>query len=429
MTFDVVVIGAGVAGLAAARAIAEVGLRVVVLEAQERVGGRIRTVRDGDTVIELGAEFVHGRPPELWALLEEAGLETYERTGDFLRRGEDGLQAMEEGNEEDDPLEKLEEFAGPDCSFAEYLRRIGVSEQDARRELSYVEGFNAADAQEASAMALGKQQKAEDEVDGDRSWRVRDGYVRVPEFLRDRLLAGGGELELGAEVVAVAWEDERGGREEKRERFATVTCRDGRTWRAKRVVIAVPLGVLRTGTVRFEPDVPRVMEAAGRLRMGHVCRFTMIFARRLWPEKMSFLLTQDLLPTVWWTSRPEDSHSLTGWVGGPRSLGLLGLSLQDLERRAVEAVAQALEVDEDEVRRELRGFHTHDWDADPWSRGAYTWVPVGGLEASAGMCEPVEDTLYFAGEHTDTTGHWGTVHAALRSGLRAARQVVDAARS
>jgi monoamine oxidase len=144
---------------------------------------------------------------------------------------------------------------------------------------------------------------------------------------------------------------------------------------------------------------------------------------------MSFLLTQDLLPTVWWTSRPEDSHSLTGWVGGPRSLGLLGLSLQDLERRAVEAVAQALEVDEDEVRRELRGFHTHDWDADPWSRGAYTWVPVGGLEASARMCEPVEDTLYFAGEHTDTTGHWGTVHAALRSGLRAARQVVDAARS
>src|SRR6201985_3084567 len=78
---DVVVVGAGMAGLTAARTLAEGGLKVLVVEAQDRIGGRIWTRRVGDETIELGAEFIHGRPPELWALIEEAGLETYERGG------------------------------------------------------------------------------------------------------------------------------------------------------------------------------------------------------------------------------------------------------------------------------------------------------------------------------------------------------------
>ena len=80
-TVDVVVVGAGMAGLTAARAMAKAGLKVLVVEAQDRIGGRIWTRHVGDEAIELGAEFVHGRPPELWALIEEAGLETYERDG------------------------------------------------------------------------------------------------------------------------------------------------------------------------------------------------------------------------------------------------------------------------------------------------------------------------------------------------------------
>src|ERR1700730_19155735 len=80
-TVDVVVIGAGMAGLTAARALAEAGLKVLVVEAQDRIGGRIWTRHVGEEAIELGAEFIHGRPPELWALIDEAGLETYERGG------------------------------------------------------------------------------------------------------------------------------------------------------------------------------------------------------------------------------------------------------------------------------------------------------------------------------------------------------------
>ena len=414
--YDVVVIGAGMAGLAAARAIAEAGYRVVVLEARQRIGGRIRTVRDGEAVVELGAEFVHGRPPELWALIEEAGLETYERTGDFLHRGADGLAPMSDWNDEDDPLEKLKDFPGPDCSFVEYLRQSGVNAEDARQHLGYVEGFNAADANEVSAMALGRQQRAEDAIDGDRSWRLRDGYIRLPEFLRERIEAAGGELVVGAAVSEVRWSDNG----------SSATRADGRDWQARKVVVSVPLGVLQSHAIRFKPQIPVITEAANRLRMGHACRFTMVFAERLWPEGMSFLLTPELLPGIWWTARPEESHSLTGWVGGPRSLALVGLEPEVIRAAAIPAVALALERSQEEVRAALTGFHTHDWDHDPWSCGAYTWVPVGGLDASLALCEPVAETLFFAGEHTDTTGHWGTVHAALRSGLRAGRQVIEA---
>jgi monoamine oxidase len=423
--WDVVVIGAGMAGLAAARALAEAGRSVVVLEAQQRVGGRIRTVREEAVVVELGAEFVHGRPPELWELIAEAGLTTYERTGDFLVRGEQGLEARQDWDD-DDPLEELERFAGPDCSFVEYVDRLGLSAEAREQELRFVEGFNAADATEASAMALGRQQSAEDAIEGDRSWRIREGYDRLPEFLRERFEAAGGTVVLETEVAAVRWKDERRGREGTSAKGAEVSCGDGRRWLAEKVVVTLPLGVLQAEAVRFEPAVPAILAAARNMRMGHAFRATLVFRERLWPEGMSFLLTPDLLPGVWWTAHPAESHSLTGWSGGPRALALLQMSPEDLRQRVLAAVGAALAIGEEQVRAALTGFHTHNWDRDEWTRGAYSWVPVGGLDASAAMAQPVEDTLYFAGEHTDTTGHWGTVHAALRSGLRAARQVLGA---
>src|SRR5580704_511975 len=114
-THDVVVVGAGMAGLTAARTLAEAGRKVLVVEAQDRIGGRIWTRHVGDEAIELGAEFIHGRPPELWALIDEAGLETYERGGTQICFEDGELSkcgsVMEEVFE---PLEKLKEFKGPD---------------------------------------------------------------------------------------------------------------------------------------------------------------------------------------------------------------------------------------------------------------------------------------------------------------------------
>ena len=309
------------------------------------------------------------------------------------------------------PLESLKGFAGPDCSFAEYVGRQGLSETEKREEIGYVEGFNAADAQEASVVALGLQQVAEDAIEGDRSWRVAEGYDRVPEFLAAKVQAAGGVIELGAAVEEIAWGDSG----------VKVVTRDGRRFSARWCVVTLPLGVmLGAKAPRFQPEPERVFAAMKQMRMGNARRVTMIFRRRIWPDGMSFLLTREQRVPVWWTASPTESLTLTGWIGGPQSHEFI----EGAEQQAIEALTGALGIARREVEEALVSAHTFDWLGDFYSRGAYSWVPVGGANASAAMSQPVDDTLFFAGEHTDTTGHWGTVHAALRSGLRAGRQVL-----
>ncbi len=437
---DVLVIGAGIAGLAAARVLAERGLRVIVVEARDRVGGRIYTESVGDGVlVEHGAEFVHGRAPELWSLLEEAGLQTIERSGTTLREAERGGGMTEAEDGEDDffdaldPLaEPSEEDAGEDITFAEWLHKSDLPPGQREALTGYVEGFNAADARRISARSLGLQQAAEDAAEGDRAWHLPAGYARLPEYLAEEVEAAGGEILLGRPVDAIRW----------RPGEVIVSGKAG-DLRAPRCVITLPLGVLQAAnssepfSVRIEPE-PRPLFEARRLAMGHVLRFTMVFRERWWTQlrstsqlshealgTASFFFTSKRLPPVWWTRHPEPEAlpTLVGWAGGPRCEPLRGKPAAALGEMACHQLAEVFGIADDAIRAALVSTETYDWSADPYALGSYSYVPALALEASAAMCEPVADTLFFAGEHTDTTGNWGTVHAALRSGLRAATQV------
>jgi monoamine oxidase len=428
---DVVVLGAGMAGLSAARVLAERNVHVVVLEARDRVGGRVFTRKtEGGGTVELGAEFVHGRAPELWALIDEAGAKTTERDGSMLREEWDG------GVAEDDPqdnsmfasLEDLENFAGEDMAFANWLERSNVPDDDRAALLGYVEGFNAADARRIGVKALGMQQKAEDASEGDRSWHLHGGYEQLAEYLAARVKNLGGDVRLGWEACSLSWSK---GAVEIETSYGNI--------RAKRCIVTLPLGVLQrvneTGQLSMEPE-PLAIAQARRLDMGHVVRFTMVFHSRWWErskvlhkaklEAMSFLFTAQRMPPVWWTAHPELEAlpALTGWVGGPRAKQLADKSAGELGHEACAALAKVFQIKEDEVRAQLAATYTHDWSGDPYALGAYSYVPAGALDAPFAMAEPQAETLYFAGEHTDVTGHWGTVHAAIRSGLRAAVQVL-----
>jgi monoamine oxidase len=425
----VIVIGAGMAGLTAARTLAEAGRSVTLLEAGNRIGGRILTHREGNEVIELGAEFVHGKPPELWSIIEEANLETYELDGPNLSFEDGKLQTEEHEQEEEDDrfaiLDRLESRTGPDITFDEYLAQHPLPEEARSSAIGYVEGFNAADHRIISVASLGLQQAAEDAIEGDRLFRIREGYDRLPQFLADRFTAAGGQIHLNTLVERIDWNPTH-------VRIQANSAGQPVQHQAAQAVITLPLGVLQQNAVEFVP-VPNPIHEAHRLRMGQARRFTLLFREKFWTQSsrqpnrrdFSFLFSFASMPPVWWTPYPEPSHTLTGWVGGPRSEALANLTAQQLGELACEALAPIFSISPETLRSQLTACFAHDWQRDGLFSGAYSYVPAGALDACSKMTIPADNTLYFAGEHTDTTGHWGTVHAAIRSGQRAAQQILN----
>jgi monoamine oxidase len=433
--FDVVVIGAGMAGLVAAREMARSGLQVCVVEAREQVGGRVMSVKTGDGgVAELGAEFVHGRAPELWALIREAGVHTAERRGPMVHaKAEGGLEEDSTGHDAMfEPIEELKEYKGQDMSFAEWARVRGLDAETTAAATSFVEGFNAADAKVIGVYGLGAQQVAEDESEGDRSWHVVGGYQQLAEFLAKECRALGVKLRLGCEVTAVLWSEGK----------VAVQTTVGEL-KASRCVVTLPLGVLHRvnaeGGVRIDPE-PAAITQAKRLAMGHAARFTMVFRETWWLrapgvdektlQELNFVMMPRRMPPVWWTSHtePDELPRLTGWAGGPAAEALAGKTPEELAALGCAALSAGFGVETAAVREALLETRTHDWAADPLSLGAYSYVPAGSIDASSKMTEPEAGTLYVAGEHTDVTANWGTVHAAVRSGLRVAAQVAGSAR-
>ncbi|HEY0264426.1 MAG TPA: NAD(P)/FAD-dependent oxidoreductase [Granulicella sp.] len=415
---DTLVLGAGISGLVAARALAAAGQRVLVLEARDRIGGRILTKHRFEHTVELGAEFLHGTPPELWSLVREAGLESHERSGSRFLFEQGELRARDITSSNAFHLfDELEHYDGPDLSFAEFLDQRSVSDADRAQLIGFVEGFNAADHQIISARSLGMQQKAEEEIEGYRAFALRDGYAGLAHYLAVKIAEYGGHIRLSSPVQAIRWLPES---VELALPEATVT--------APRVLITLPLGVLQAGAVPITPAPEEILIHAARLRMGHACRFTLVFSEPFWVNRapgLSFLSAIDELPRVWWTQHPSAGSALTGWSGGPRSAELATLTPEQLTAHALETLARIFSLRATWLRSILLAYESHNWSADPYSLGAYSYVAAGGLDASEQMTRPVADTLYFAGEHTDTTGHWGTVHAAIRSGLRAARQILE----
>jgi monoamine oxidase len=102
-----------------------------------------------------------------------------------------------------------------------------------------------------------------------------------------------------------------------------------------------------------------------------------------------------------------------------------GGSGEALLNQCLTTLAKVFELSPADLEKLLVSWHVHDWQSDEYARGAYSFVPAGALDAPERMTRPLEDALYFAGEHTDTSGHWGTVHAALATGTSAARQVLS----
>ena len=432
--FDVIIIGAGAAGLMAAQELAGSGIKVLVLEARDRIGGRIFTqhLPNSNGLLEAGAEFVHGNLPLTKAILEEAGIPLLDLEGKTyqLRKGE--LMADEAFIPDFafllEQLNNLKE----DLPFAQFIHQyLQAEEHDELREavIRFAEGYDAADIQKVSTFALREEWQTDGATD---AYLIAGGYSRLTDFLAAKSKAKGATIQLSVVVQEIIWQINH----------VEIVCRDGQRYSGSQVIITVPVGVLRAksgepGYIHFSPEINTKKNALAQLGYGAVIKVVLIFKSAFWENnqnltsenritpELSFLFTDTSSFTAWWTRLPETTPMLTGWLGGPAADEYKTKSNASILNEALNALEVIFNLNPDYLQEQLETSRVINWPADPFARGAYSYATVSSGAALQELHQPIENTIYFAGEAYYQGPAMGTVEAALANGSEVAKIIID----
>lgn len=432
---DALVLGAGAAGLAAARELSQAGLAVTIIEARDRIGGRIYTVHDPNAPlpVELGAEFVHGEAAETFRIVNAARLVVTELPEDHYRSRAGKLAPLGDfwgtvqtvQRDIHRRLGRNGHNGHSDMSFAEYLQHAKLSTDVRDLLVDFVEGYHAAHTERVSARFLTVGEEETESDAGIKQFRIESGADALVQWLKSGLSPDCTELRLNTIGLALEWKPGH----------VTLRCahRAGAPldpFRARAIVIALPHAVLRAHALSFNPELPDKRRAIERLAVGQVFKIVLRFRESFWeddafPPELNFVHAHDAALPTWWTALPARVPVLTGWAGGPRAEALLAQSERTRVARSLDALSQAFAVPRTRVDDLLESWTLHDWWADPFSLGAYSYPCVGGIGAQRALAKPVESTLFFAGEATDAE-QTATVAGAIASGRRAARELIAA---
>jgi monoamine oxidase len=420
--YDVIVVGAGAAGLAAARRLQDAGQQVLILEARERFGGRIWTDESWlDFPIELGAEFIHGETAATHAVLRAAGLHTLavdrldqhlrwfvpgqgallrDALSEDLRLTIDGLQA--------DYAALVDYELEVDISLADYLRGRGWSDDAleiadvllAQTCCAGIEWLSCADL--IREMRLDHAGKLE--------YRIEEGYFALLKHY-----SAGLPIRYQTAVHHIQWDGEHVWLNAGSHRF-----------QGRRCVLTVPVAVLASGMIHFEPELSsEKQQAIQAFRMEPATKLLYHFRERLWDAELTYMCHSGTAAR-WWT--PGYGHGnqavLAAYITAERCRVMDALPEE-------EALALGLEEAATLLNQPLEKLHTHllqarriSWAQDPYAGGGYAAVPTGNAWVRPILARPEGDRLFFAGEATAYQSNPQTVHGALESGWAAAEAIL-----
>jgi monoamine oxidase len=430
---DVIIIGGGASGMIAARELSKGGKKVVVIEARNRLGGRIHTLIDKRFPMELeaGAEFLHGDLPITTSLLKEAGIEFYHSEGEFYRIQNGKISEAERFIEGFPHVISLLKKLKQDISFAEFLNEyLSEPKYASLRESvrGFAEGFDAADIEKVSSFALRKEWENQSTT---HSFRFKGGHGALINFLANESKANGCLINLSTAAKKIIWKHGN----------VEVICGGDRSYIGKKVLITLPVGVLKAkardeGYIIFSPEIPSRRAAIELLGYGDVIKILLIFKKVFWDDKSfesiihnrmsnaGFILS-DASFNAWWTQFPNKVPLLTGWFAGPKVKKLNNMSDDSLVSSSLDSLAYIFGTTKEFLQGELKSSYVANWTSDPFTRGAYTYPTVGSEKAVKTLAEPLEDTIFFAGEGLYEGEAIGTVEAALTSGIDAVHKILS----
>lgn len=456
-SYDTIVIGLGASGTAAASTLAQAGKRVLALEAQDRIGGRVKTVPFGNGVVEEGAEWIHGTVNSVVYDLavknnvsittDGLNFEVYRSDGSAANRDivndltTFALEIQEHPPEEPEPLGQF-----ITRKLMEYIKEKHPKVLDDKEFLEeflnfldlVVDNYEASNnwndvTTHTSFVDLAGNQQA--------SWH-RHGYKTLFEILLNTYNGGPGypnlEMRLNTEVTNIQWPQDPEGK-------VTVTTKDGTTYTADNVIVTLSVGVLKEShSTLFTPKLPaHKTECIENISMGTVGKLILLFDRPVWTKNCMFLVfiwdRHDKMRVGradYWTTKlfgvscpAGTDNALTVWTSGDAGKAVESLPEEEVKRKAMSILrmflGKAMDIPEP------IGFIRSTWHTNPFTRGSYTYDDLDMPKhptSRSDLAAPLLDSsgkprVLFAGEATNAD-HFSTVHGAVESGYREARRLL-----
>jgi monoamine oxidase len=427
---EVIIIGAGISGLVVTRELSKAGKRVMVLEARDRSGGRIHTTGENDfpAAAETGAEFIHGKLPLTIKLLKQYGIKfsmvkgeiwqlknhVFTKDADFINEHSGLLKEKLKALDTDLPVQKFLEESFPGEEFLSLYRSVK----------KFVEGYDTGDISRASTFEFRKEWA---EAEDWKQYRVDGGYSRLTDALWNDCKTNGCVFHLGTEVKSISWKKDE----------AEISCSDGRSFVAGKIVLTVPLGVLQSGAIKFSPSLPEKEAAFTQLGFGDIIKILLLFNESFWKKKETrertghdlkklFFLNSDASVPTWWTQYPSEVPLLTGWLSGSAAKERMDLHEEKILQEAIASLALIFKASEEYLKNNLSAWKIMNWNKDVFAHGSYTYATVDAEKQVETAGKPVEHTLFFAGEAFSPESGYGLVEAAVNSGLKTAKLVLSA---